>query len=506
MTQIEDRVRSGLRAEAKALAEDGRTAKSTSSDRPRLLSGAGVAVAMAVVVLVIFGGASLLTGGGGGVADEPVPTLPARPAPSNDPDSPFVGTWVTADLDGSTPTATIEVSTDGVVEIVVVDDYASVCSGAPSTMTGSGRLDGDTVLLIPTPVLTCDDGSGPQALSGPPLEEQLQDLTFTRDPGTDTLTDNLGSVWTREGAESPIPEPTIPGIVWPQTSIEEVQEAQQLADAGDPGYTWQVDPELGWKESYEQDRSVFESSEIVARFLRAELGWEDFQYWPGGHGNLGFNYLEDNAFIRCATDGTNPLYPNDPKGGGCAPTIDEFRYEWVSIDLIRLDSTTLTFDSGRDDPSGIWVVSAWRMLPPMEQVPPRSEAETAAALEDFLQARIEGEGAEKYVDVPVENAAGEIVWDEPQTGDIPLLYATTTGSAYERSEFEVVAGPTWPDGEAKVKVRLFARGGRTVVEQLFLMNRENGQLGIQYCSIYPSGLCGSDAALTTENGQAVPVP
>ena len=30
--------------------------------------------------------------------------------------------------------------------------------------------------------------------------------------------------------------------VWPQTSLEEVRQAQELADAGDPRYTWQVSP------------------------------------------------------------------------------------------------------------------------------------------------------------------------------------------------------------------------------------------------------------------------
>jgi hypothetical protein len=305
--------------------------------------------------------------------------------------------------------------------------------------------------------------------------------------------------------EIPIPGPTIPAIVWPQSNMEELRQAQQLADAGDPRYTWQVDPELGWQESAAQDRAVFESSEIVARFIREELGWEAFQYWPGGHGNSEINYLGDNTFIRCAADAVNLLYPGDERGGECAPTIDEFRYEWVSIDLVRLDSNTFTFDSGRDDPSGIWFVSAWRMLEPMEQMTPPPEVEIASVLNGFLQARIEGEGAERHVDVAAERAGGEIWWKKPEPGDIPLLYTTSTGAAYERSEFEVVAGPMWPDGEMKFKVRLFAESGRTVVEQLFVMRRsETGQLGLEFCSIYPEGLCGFDGPPTTENGQPVP--
>ena len=34
------------------------------------------------------------------------------------------------------------------------------------------------------------------------------------------------------------------GGMWPQSTLEEVRAAQELADAGDPAYTWQVDPQL----------------------------------------------------------------------------------------------------------------------------------------------------------------------------------------------------------------------------------------------------------------------
>ena len=81
----------------------------------------------------------------------------------------FQGTWVsTTDADGGTQTMTVRGSADGAVEIVVSDDVASVCSGGPSTMTGTGKLAGSTQLIIPSPVFTCDDGSEPEALSGPP--------------------------------------------------------------------------------------------------------------------------------------------------------------------------------------------------------------------------------------------------------------------------------------------------------------------------------------------------
>ena len=173
-----------------------------------------VAVSVAALGFVVVG--SLL-----------VPTLSSDLAPLSAPQSPFLDTWVTTDLDGSTPTITIRASEDESVEMLGLDDFASVCSGAPSTMTGTGRLEGDSTLVIPSPVLTCDDGSEPVALSGPPLMEQLRNLTFTHDPGTDTLTDNFGSVWTREGA-APSPEPTTPTVTTPATPPSEAEVTELL--------------------------------------------------------------------------------------------------------------------------------------------------------------------------------------------------------------------------------------------------------------------------------------
>ena len=78
--------------------------------------------------------------------------------------------------------------------------------------------------------------------------------------------------------------------------------------------------------------------------------------------------------------------------------------------------------------------------------------------------------------------------------EVPLLYATTTGARYERSEIERVSGPHWPYGEMEFKVRLFAEGGETVVEQLISSNA-GGPLGLW-----------SGVTETTENGQPVAVP
>jgi hypothetical protein len=245
--------------------------------------------------------------------------------------------------------------------------------------------------------------------------------------------------------------------MWPQSSLEEVREAQELADAGDPRYTWQLLPAQG----PEYD------AEIFTRFLREELGWAESR---GMSGQGSFN----TRFVRCAPDRTNPLYPDDPRGGDCAPTIDEVRYETVEIEIVQLD---------RQGPSGIWVVSQWEMVAPFLQVMP---PDPTSVLSPFLEARVAGEGAEEHLGFPKF---------------VPFLYSTDTGAPYERSEFEVLDGPVWPDGEMSFKVRLFADDGETVVEQFF--TQEPLDPGLQYRDVWgPEG----NRQWATVNGETVPVP
>lgn len=163
-------------------------------ERQRMVMGGLVAVAALALVLGGFAGARSLS------SDEALP-----PANADAGESPFVDTWVTRDADGSTPTMVIRAAGDGAYEIVVRDDFASVCSGAPSTMTGSGRLDNARKLVIPSPAFSCDDESEPKALSGAPLEQQLRNLTFVHDPETNTLADNFGMVWRGSDEASPSP-------------------------------------------------------------------------------------------------------------------------------------------------------------------------------------------------------------------------------------------------------------------------------------------------------------
>ncbi len=434
----------------------------------------------------------------------------AGPPSSGDPGSAFVGTWLsTGDSDGGTQTMTVRVSADGAVEIVVTDDIASVCSRTPSTMTGTGRVEGSTRLVIPFPVYTCDDGSEPETLSGPPLEEQLRDWTLVLDPQTDTPTDNLGGLWLREGAELPSPDPTvtISDTMWPQSSLEEVRQAQELADAGDPAYTWQVDSMLA---SYGDANVAGDplGAEIFERFIRKELGWEEFSGFAiMGYVEMG-GHVEGVLFIRCAPGRTNPLYPKaypelPSEVRSCAPTIDDSRYETVRFNVEQ---------PALRGPSGVWVVTGWEMLQPaqpgslfehlypdfdqrqVEQVAPPSNAEVTALLQAFLGARVDGEGAEKYLHL---QEAGESLSPDME---VPILYATTSGTTYERFEIERVQGPVWPTGWVEFKVRLFAGDGSVVEQSFVVVRQENGRLGLVY------GFPQTDNFPTTENGQPVPVP
>jgi hypothetical protein len=413
--------------------------------------------------------------------------LGSEGTPASDPQSPFAGTWVsTSDEDGGAQTMTVRVSAGGAVEITVTDTIATVCGGTPSTMTGTGQIDDSTQLVIPAPVYTCDDGSVAEPLSGPPLEEQLRDWTLVLDPETDTLSDGVGGLWLREGAE--VPEPAISDEMWPQSTLDEVRAAQELADAGDPGYTWQVDAQLAADPAGVWDGPRNGQVELVERFLREVLGWEAYMQNPF-EGTADISSLIDQRFLRCAPGRTNPLYPprpDSPRGWSCAPTLDDFTYESVSLDLVQ---------PGRQGPGGIWVVSNWRPTTFEQADPTVAEAQATERLEEFLAARIAGRGAEGYVDV----------WADWLVQQVPLLYATTSGAPYERFEFERLSsrtwpygGPTWPyGGDIGFRIRLFAEDG-TVVEQEIYSHWDGGaSVGIE------GGL--GMASITTENGQPVPM-
>ena len=262
----------------------------------------------------------------------------------------------------------------------------------------------------------------------------------------------------------------ISGGMWPQSTLEEVRAAQERADAGDPDYTWQVDSQLFTDDTWTTKEPG--QVEIVDRFLREVLGWEAYVLnpWAGMVRDGVYDVFYDQRYLRCAPGNTNPLYPPGPepeRGELCAPTIDDVSYESVSLDLAQLD---------RQDRDGIWVVNRWGLTAPFLQADPVTvEAQATGRLEEFLAARIAGTGAEGRVQVDSD-------------GDVPLLYATTSGAPYERYEIERVSGPQWPYGRMTFSARLFAAGDATVVEQE--IRQRDGGLWL-------------DPMSTTENGQPI---
>jgi hypothetical protein len=434
--------------------------------------------------------------------------LGSEGTPAGDPRSPFLGTWELF-AHGSQHTLEIRVFGDTTYEVALSDEGATVCDGLPAEETGVGTLASSTEMTVTSQVITCEDGT---------VLEDVPPITYSYDSETDTLSDSSGEVWHRPGSD-PDPSTTEDPLgdlepLWPQTSLEEAQRAQRLADEGDPRYTWQVLPE--WPPYGPGGTPEMEpgDAEIFVRFLQQELGWEEFSWGVGTSAYPPPDWPWEFVVVRCAPGRTNPVYPNDPDGRGCAPTIDEHRYETVMIgaEPLRID-----------DPSAIWVVTRWVMLPPsdepitgvvdflirspieqqVEQVAPPSDAEATAFLRAFLQARVAGEGAEQYLHPDAEQVVAQAcsVNTTASCGQIPLLYATTSDAPYERFEFELVQGPVWPGGWTEFDVRLFAEGGTTVVEQPFIVDRaRDGRLGLVH------GTLGDGDVQTTENREILGVP
>ena len=401
-------------------------------------------------------------------------TTPAPPPtePVGVGDDPFTGTWVAIDTDGSWQTMEVTPDGDG-FRIEIRDDRASVCGGSPSTLIGAGTSEGDVMLLVPGSTYTCDDGATPAVSSGPPLEERLADLAFVHAADVDELQDGFGVVWNRAGTASAAGS----GAMWPQRDLEEVRVAQRRADAGDADVAWQVDPDLAWWEVSGAHGDPGRS-EVVARFLRERLGWEEFrggafQPWAGS----GEGTIDNHVFIRCAVGDSNVLYPDHPVAGECAPTIDAQRYEAVRLSVVQPDRVGAT---------GLWVVARWTLIESAVQAVPPSDTEATELLDAFLRARVVGSDVDRYL------ADGT---------RLPLVSATAAGSPFERSEIVTIEGPVWPTGERHAQLRLVADGGGTVVSQWVTIARdEDGSLVVLY-----SPDRGPEPA-TTENGEPAAEP
>jgi hypothetical protein len=77
----------------------------------------------------------------------------------------------------------------------------------PSTLTGTGRLEDATTLVVPSPVLACADGRE-QIETGFPEEEDGITYTLFLDVATDRLFDNLGVAWHRGAGPGNAPNAT----------------------------------------------------------------------------------------------------------------------------------------------------------------------------------------------------------------------------------------------------------------------------------------------------------
>jgi hypothetical protein len=168
---------------------------------PQLLRRARRRIALTVASSVAIA-LAVVSGGIAGVRwlDES-DTRPADQTPTG-----FVGAWVSKnynDYIGTdniyAQTMTIRAGEDGVLHITVHDDSSFACSATPTTMTGTGRVEDPTTLVVPSPVLACVDGRDIRHNVGvfPELKGRLNNYTLVLDPATDRLYDNLGVVWNR---------------------------------------------------------------------------------------------------------------------------------------------------------------------------------------------------------------------------------------------------------------------------------------------------------------------
>lgn len=190
---------------------DGRTwSRLPDDDLFRAVAGAGADVAAARGFDFIVGGesdgkptiwisGSEQAGNGAAASTAPAPPI-LTPTPGQPVD--YAGTWEATDPppDSSHLTMEVIVMADGSHEVTIRDDSASVCAGAPSTMTGVAEKGEPGMIVIAQPDFRCDDGSVAQAHSGPPLDEQLRNLGFSYDSLRDALRDSLGLEWIRAEA------------------------------------------------------------------------------------------------------------------------------------------------------------------------------------------------------------------------------------------------------------------------------------------------------------------
>jgi len=168
---------------------------------------------------------------------------PSVGGPDVDPRRPFEGTWVNrTDADGGTQTMTVRAAEAGGVEIVVVDDIAT--------------------------------------LSGPPLAEQLRNLTFVYHPETDTLSlgSDLEAVWQRQNEPELSPGPSAsPPSEAEVTALLNAFLQARIAGEGAQQYLHSLYPDILW-----EDIPLLYATSSGAPYERAEFEPVPGIEWPYG--------------------------------------------------------------------------------------------------------------------------------------------------------------------------------------------------------------------------------
>jgi hypothetical protein len=100
----------------------------------------------------------------------------------------FSGRWAATDRDGSTLALAVHGSGPRYA-VREVDDAATVCGGAPASVSGAGMAEGH--VLVVRAALACAPG-------GNVFRQQIE-ISFSYDATADVLTDNDGVVWSRVG-------------------------------------------------------------------------------------------------------------------------------------------------------------------------------------------------------------------------------------------------------------------------------------------------------------------
>jgi hypothetical protein len=256
--------------------------------------------------------------------------------------------------------------------------------------------------------------------------------------------------------------------IWPQDTFEAAESAQAGANAGDPDDAWQTSSQQG----------SHEAEPVEARFVEEQLGWGEYRSLGGSTGcssdddRSSRTCVHESYVLHCEPGLDNPAYPTD----ACAPS-DGNRFEAA---LVRIEQLV---DAGRN---GIWIVTRSEALPPFEQAVPPAEDEVRAAVSAFADARIAGEGAERYL---------------PEGfGQVQLLYETSGGEPYEGFEIVDQSSPSWPSGEVTVTLRMLASGGDVVVEQMLAVLQRSPDH-----PLLPDGLWFEGRDVATENGVPVAV-